>query len=113
MAWLAACGTPYDLFPDAGMCPADEPTSCPTPMPSYTKDIAPFVVRYCAAGACHGPNGTASDQPLSTWSDLESRALNVKTQVYQCRMPEPPIDQPSLPERVTFLGWFVCGAPNN
>ena len=104
---LVACGSdpPVD-------CPADQPMACPAPAPSYATDIAPLIEEYCTT-QCHSAGGSASDQPLSTYSDLKSRALNVETQIYQCRMPQPPAAPPTLEERVTLLAWFVCGAPNN
>ncbi len=86
--------------------------TCPDPAPSYANDVAPLIEQYCAS-QCHDATGSASDQPLATYSDLKSRALNVETQIYQCRMPEAPVTPPTLEERVTLLSWFVCGTPNN
>ena len=110
VCWLgvAACMTE----PSPSSCPADQPMSCPSTVPSYATDVAPLFERYCTS-QCHNPTGAASDQPLSTYADVHARALNVQTQIYQCRMPLPPATPPTLEERVTFLTWFVCGAPNN
>jgi len=107
---LIACGTEWEMAASSS-CPADEPSTCPSSVPSYAADVAPLIQHYC--GSCHSATGVASDQPLSTYADLKTRALNVKTQVYQCRMPMAPVEPPTLEERVTLLAWFVCGAPNN
>jgi hypothetical protein len=104
----SACGTDDAV----SSCPADEPAACPSTVPSYATDIAPLLERYCTS-QCHNPGGAASDQPLSTYLDVRARELDVKTQIYQCRMPLPPVSPPTLGERVTLLTWFVCGSPNN
>jgi len=108
--WLVgnvACGT---NGMDAS-CPADEPASCPSAVPSYTNDIAPLIETYCSQ--CHNPQGSAFDEPISTYADLSARKVDVLGEIYECQMPMPPAPQPSVSERVTLLSWFVCGAPNN
>ncbi|HUJ56892.1 MAG TPA: hypothetical protein VLX92_00210 [Kofleriaceae bacterium] len=108
--WLA-CGTSPDTG-DSGVCPADQPKTCPSPAPSYANDIAPLIQQYCAVSSCHAPGGSSADQPLSTYADLYARRVDAQNQLYQCKMPYAPPD-PTLDERVKLLGWFVCGAPNN
>ena len=105
--WLAcfACTT------NEASCPADEPASCPSPVPSYANDIAPLIQRYCV-GPCHYPGGPGSTA-IATWSDIEGRVTTVHEQIYQCLMPMPGNPKPTEEERVTLLTWFVCGAPNN
>jgi hypothetical protein len=92
-------------------CPRDEPASCPATPPSYTSDIAPLIQQYCSQ--CHNPQGSAFDQPLSTYSDLFARRQDALDQLYNCAMPMEPAPQPTVADRVTILTWFVCGAPNN
>ena len=111
IAASAACGTDSAAQMPSD-CPADEPSSCPSPMPSYANDVAPLVAKYCEVVGCHIPGGTAADQVMSPYNQLFARHIDVLNQIYQCRMPlDPPA--PTLSERVTLLGWFVCGAPNN
>ena len=92
-------------------CPRDNPTSCPADAPSYANDIAPLIEQYCSQ--CHNPQGSAFDQPISTYSDLDQRKVDVLDEIYACEMPMSPAPQPTLAERVTLLTWFVCGAPDN
>lgn len=107
---LVACGG----SDDASSCPADEPAACPgSGVPSYTRDIAPLIGKYCATAGCHVPGGSAADQPMSTYAQLAPRIGEMHAQLYQCRMPLPPAPDPTDDERVTMLTWFVCGAPNN
>ena len=111
--WIIALalGSAACTDPAPSSCPADEPTSCPSPAPSYANEVAPLIEHYCVQ--CHSAGGMASDQPLSSYAALAQRALDANTQLYQCRMPQAPVDPPTLDERVTLLAWFVCGAPNN
>jgi hypothetical protein len=113
-SWLIVCllGCSSSGGDPVANCPADQPAACPATVPSYAADIAPLIQTYCTT-ECHRPNGNASDQPLSTYTDLYTRRQDVKDQIYQCRMPMPPAPDPTDDERVTLLTWFVCGAPNN
>jgi hypothetical protein len=104
---ILACG-----MDSSSSCPADQPMSCPSTAPSYANDVAPLLEHYCTS-QCHNSAGSASDQPLSTYNDVKARLLNVESQIYQCRMPLPPITPPTLEQRVTLLTWFTCGAPDN
>lgn len=92
-------------------CPKDEPASCPADVPSYATDVAPLIQQYCSE--CHNPQGSAFDQPISTYSELYQRRLDVLDEIYECEMPMSPAPQPALTNRVTLLTWFICGAPDN
>ena len=110
---LLVCVVACADSPPPADCPADEPESCPAAGgPSYATDIAPLIMKYCT-NECHNPSGSASDQPMSTYHDLQLRAGDAHGQLYDCKMPMAPAPDPTLAERVTLLTWFVCGAPNN
>jgi hypothetical protein len=92
-------------------CPRDEPSSCPSTMPSYANDVAPLIDQYCSQ--CHNPQGSAFDIELSTYSALYDQRSEALDQLYDCEMPMSPAPQPTAADRVTLLAWFVCGAPDN
>ena len=96
---------------DNASCPRDEPAACPSTPPSYAHDIAPLVEEYCSQ--CHNPQGSAFDEPISTYADLYSRRVDALDQLYDCEMPMSPAPQPTIADRITLLTWFVCGAPDN
>jgi hypothetical protein len=109
VAMFAACGTSSS----DKSCPADEPETCPASgAPSYATDVAPIFAQYCSS-SCHGPGGSASDRPLSSYADVEKIIDDVNSQVYDCLMPMRPAPDPTLAQRVALLTWIVCGSPDN
>jgi|GEM_PF-801388 hypothetical protein len=111
-------GTILDLEGTA-VCPPATPSSCPQ-TPSYSKDIAPLIVRTCLP--CHAPGGVAADRSFSAGLGMASYAnfLRLETtdfvQVAGCIMPPPdagPDAALSLQDRTELLQWFVCGSPDN
>jgi|HubBroStandDraft_1064217.scaffolds.fasta_scaffold05509_4 hypothetical protein len=111
-------GTILDLEGTA-VCPPATPSSCPQ-TPSYSKDIAPLIVRTCLP--CHAPGGVAADRSFSAGPGMASYAnfLRLETtdfvQVAGCIMPPPdagPDAALSLQDRTELLQWFVCGSPDN
>lgn len=108
--------------PPAQQCPDDLPAACPTPEPSYSKDVAPILEHYCLQ--CHGPGGVEyAKEDLSTYAAVLARRAEVLSQVNLCNMPpvsgvaDAGVEAGAMPlsdaARVTLLGWLVCDAPNN
>ena len=109
---LVSCGATGPGDSDAGgTCPRDLPASCPADAPTYDGGIAPIVEANCLP--CHGPSGISADVPLGTYSQLYARRTDVLSQVYNCRMPQPPQPPLSAADRAALLAWLVCGAPND
>jgi hypothetical protein len=106
MLALAACTG------DAGTCADVEPDTCPTPMPSYSHDVAPILQQSCVEG-CHSATGVDPGRPLETYQEVFGRRTEVLSQIAACRMPPAGAPVPTDDERGTVLGWVVCGAPNN
>lgn len=108
LAGVAACG-PGGTVP--GACSANEPTSCPSPAPSYTADVAPIVTRRCRP--CHTAGGSEETAALDTYEQARARREEIMVRVKSCLMP--PADQPQLTdaERTALLGWLDCGAAND
>jgi hypothetical protein len=92
-----------------GTCPNDLPPTCPTPIPSYSKDVAPLISAKCLP--CHGPMNP-SYGPLYEYAQVVGQRTQVLDQVYVCLMPPPPAALTEA-ERQTLLGWLVCASPNN
>ena len=118
---VTACSSsPPATSEDAGVadstgapaCPADLPSTCPTPAPTWSGQVQGIVNTRC--GKCHGDGGTqASDIFLGSYGAVYSERGSALSQVYGCRMPPATEPQPTLAEREALLGWFVCGAQNN
>jgi hypothetical protein len=94
-----------------GACPEDLPAACPSPAPSYAKDVAPVIQASCTP--CHAPGGKQATRLLTTYDGAHANRSPMLNQIHACRMP--PRDAPPLtPEgRAILLAWLVCGAPND
>jgi hypothetical protein len=94
------------------------PDQCPTPPPSWKKDVQPLVVEYC--DSCHGNGGPAALQvPLATYQDVFDNRTRSWEQVYKCAMPNTDASLaadafPTADQRQTMVTWLdICNAPNN
>jgi hypothetical protein len=96
---------------DAGSCPNDLPKACPSPQPSYAKDVAPIIEARCTG--CHAPNRQEASILLTDYDHVNKVKSEVLTNLYGCRMPPDGEPAPTEEERQAILGWLVCGAPNN
>jgi hypothetical protein len=111
---LSACTSASPPPSDGADCPDDVPASCPTPEPSYSKDVAPLLARRCVP--CHFPGGIeAPTHDFSKYDVVHTQKGSIVTQIHSCLMP--PADAgataPTPDERAVLLGWIVCGAPQN
>jgi MYXO-CTERM domain-containing protein len=108
-ALLAGCDGP----PATGACPNDLPAACPSPPPSWSRDVQPIVAAHCAV--CHSPTGINPTRPFTTWQQVDGQRGDILSQVYACKMPPPDggVAPPVGTERALLLGWLVCGAPDN
>jgi uncharacterized membrane protein len=97
------------------VCPSnDMPKTCPSPAPSWAKDVEPIFAGHC--WTCHAGSGittSGSGLDLGSYQSIYEARTTALSQVYSCRMP--PSGQPQLApaDRQTLLSWFVCGAPND
>jgi hypothetical protein len=106
----AACSS--DGPAGGASCPADLPSSCPSPPPSFQHDVEPIFERRC--WACHTKDGVAAARhDFSTYASIASERGPILNQFYACNMPPPDAGQPTSAERAALLGWLVCKAPNN
>ena len=116
---LSACGPsptlldggPGDALVDPTHCPNDLPGACPSPAPSWSREVSRVVGRSCTP--CHSPTGAVANRPLGTWAEVFAQRQPVLTQVYSCRMPNDGGVPLTVDERQAVLGWLVCGAPQN
>jgi len=82
--------------------------SCPSPPPSWMKDVQPLIQGYCAT--CHRPGGTGQTNDLTTYANVYDQRTEVLLQVYTCKMPLSPLSEA---QRETIVAWVECAAPNN
>jgi hypothetical protein len=92
-------------------CPEDLPAACPSPPPSYAKDVAPVFQASCTP--CHAAGGQQQSRLLTDYAHVFPQRSAVLNQVHACKMP--PSNGPPLTAegRKLLLAWLVCGAPNN
>ena len=96
---------------EAGTCPDDLPKSCPSPVPSYSKDIVPIMRESCANPGCHSSTGVAG-YPETTYAEVFAQRSPILDQLNDCLMP--PNTYPlTAQQREALLAWLVCGAPDN
>jgi hypothetical protein len=124
MKWLLlascltlACGQ-TSAQSDSGTQPSGctfiDASACQSPIPSYSKDVAPVLDRACNT-TCHAPG--VGPWPLTDWANVADWGDIIGGDIEQCSMP--PMDAGagngtlSDQERSTILNWLVCGAPNN
>ena len=92
-------------------CPNDLPADCPSPPPSYAKDVAPVFKASCTT--CHSPTGRAPNRLLTDYAHIQPEVGAILSQVHSCKMP--PSAGPSLTAegRQVLQTWLVCGSPDN
>ena len=97
--WLAvsiATAAPSVLFATFAACSNNAPPAanddcpsvsqnCPSPPPSWMKDVQPLIQGYCVT--CHQPGGTGATTNLTTYGYVSEHSTQVLVQVYTCRMP--------------------------
>jgi hypothetical protein len=101
-ASLSGCGGESAAPGDAGpVCmPIDPPASCPSPPPSYKKEIAFVVANDCAGANCHAAGGAESVHDFTTYEGVFADPLGYP--------------QPTATQRADLVAWAsVCGAPDN
>ena len=107
---LAACTT--NAPPPGPACPNDLPGACPSPPPSYARDVAPVIAARC--GPCHAPGGVeAAQRDFSAYATVHTQRVTILTQIHACLMPPADAGTLDAAERATLQGWLVCGAPDN
>jgi mono/diheme cytochrome c family protein len=93
-------------------CPNDEPTSCPSPEPSFSGQVQAIFQSKC--GACHAPGGMKADKPFLTYAQIKPASTSILTRVERCEMPQVGATPLTEEERLALLAWIgICGAPNN
>jgi hypothetical protein len=97
-------------------CSSLAPPSCPSPPPSWTRDVRPIIDTYCLQ--CHGEGGIEVAMfDYTTYQGVSQHVSQMVTPIFQCTMP--PLDASPLPamptdaDRETILAWIACGAPDN
>jgi uncharacterized membrane protein len=97
---------------NGAVCPNDLPASCPTPPPSFAKDVEPVFERRC--WPCHTGAGIAAEaHDFSTYDNIFADRSTILNRVFACEMPPADSAQPTPEERAALLAWLVCKAPNN
>jgi len=112
----SAEGGHRDAGADSGMkgraCAAEPVMTCPSPKPSFKKDVVPIVNARCLS--CHSGADANGPWPLTNLDDIAHWKPLVVQDIENCTMP--PVDAgPPLTaeESATFLGWLACDAPYN
>jgi mono/diheme cytochrome c family protein len=110
---VAACSNSPQ--PAASNC-ATVSSDCPSPPPSWSKDVQPLVQQYCVM--CHQPGGVGESlADLTSYTNVFRARAEITYQVSQCLMPNqdasPPPPQLSTAQRETIVSWIGCMAPNN
>jgi hypothetical protein len=107
MAVAAACGQSGPTCPTG-----DLPASCPASAPSYASDVTPIIQARCFP--CHANGGVeGSRHNFQTYAGVFNERGPILDEIYACIMPPPGAPTLSNAERLTFMTWLVCGAPNN
>jgi mono/diheme cytochrome c family protein len=95
---------------------ADAPTAPKTTNPvEYTKQIAPFLTRYC--NSCHAGNKPKGDLTLDEFKDLATALKKpavwdgVAERLRSKEMPPPKKPQPSDSERAAVISWIEAVQP--
>ena len=94
----------------SGGCGDKAPAKCPSPAPSFAKDVLPIFDARC--NNCH--LGEPGPWPLTDYEHIRDWRLQILQDIEGCTMP--PLDAGttlSAAERRTVLGWLVCDVPNN
>ena len=93
---------------DALVCDTVLPTSCPTPVVTYQRDVKPIIEARCLS--CHDGNG--KEWPLTDYAHVADWVGEVRAVIADCSMP-PPEEDIEMPtsERQVLLDWVRCGAP--
>jgi hypothetical protein len=97
--------------PAARMCTWQLPAACPTPPPSFRRDVDPILETHCRL--CHRPGGLSAAVRLGNYAEVYAQRAHVLTQTYACKMP--PADASALPEAQAqiLFAWLICQAPDN
>jgi hypothetical protein len=92
-------------------CPNVRPTSCPSTVPSYERDVAPILHSSCTL-YCHSPTGIAGHSE-TTYADVYAQRSSINDQVNGCSMPPSNATPLTTAQRTTLLAWLACNAPDN
>jgi hypothetical protein len=90
------------------VCRSQIPTSCPSPAPTYEKDVAPILKQRCYS--CH--DGTGVQWPLTEYDHVADWQDQIRAMMLTCSMPplDAGIDMPNE-ERDVILAWIRCNVP--
>jgi len=102
--------TTLDGSPPSGGCGDKAPAKCPSPAPSFSKEVFPIFEAKC--NNCHV--GDPGPWAFGEYGHIRDWRLNILIDVEGCTMP--PLDAGatlSADERRAVLGWLVCEAPDN
>lgn len=97
--------------PPTSFCGAPAPKSCPSPKPSYSKQVVPILDAKC--NNCH-VGGIDKPWSLADYQSVDDWRVSIQGDILSCTMP--PLDGGvalTREERDVIVGWIVCNAPNN
>jgi hypothetical protein len=92
----------------ANDCPAGLP-ACPTTAPSFKTDVTPIISRTCFP--CHAPGGEEAEHDFTTFANVFAQRGIILDQIFHCAMP--PAGPLTGDDRLLFLEWLECNAPDN
>jgi len=97
---------------------APQALKSPSPVPTYTKDVAPILFKNCTG--CHRP-GEIGPMSLLTYEDVRPRAKDIRDKIDEGAMPPWHADMPhgtflnerglTDQEKSTIFRWVANGAP--
>ena len=98
---------------DSNVSPPPTSTiSCTGISPGFATDILPLIQAKCATNSgCHAAGSTNSGGPLTTYTQINARASNIKSQVSSGAMPQ--TGSLTTAEKSAIVCWVNNGALNN
>ena len=86
-------------------------TTCEGVGASFTADVNPIIQSNCAVSGCHGLGSTNGPGPLTSFSQIQSAAVQIKSAVVSRFMPQG--SSLTTAQIKTISCWVDSGAPNN
>ena len=99
------------IDPTMTFCGAPAPETCPSPKPSYSKQVAPILDAKC--NNCH-VGGIDKPWSLADYQSVDDWRISILQDILSCTMP--PLDGGvalTTEERDVIAGWIACKAPDN
>jgi hypothetical protein len=89
------------------------PDPCAGVVSKFATDVLPLIKTSCATNsACHSTGSINNGGPLTNYSQIFSKRLDIKLQINSGSMPPPPSTLTSE-QKNKIICWINAGAPDN